>query len=113
MTKLKESFLVLAKDKDENLTDKKQRVDVLMKGTKSSNASIVAAKTKVFKDYRLDLNAATSVLSGLILNIHSGAQLDYANRHSGKKRCMPEFPLLKSQSGQVEWNGGSSVFITV
>jgi hypothetical protein len=20
---------------------------------------------------------------------------------------MPEFPLLKSQSGQVEWNGGS------
>jgi hypothetical protein len=21
---------------------------------------------------------------------------------------MPEFPLLKSQSGQVEWNGGSS-----
>jgi hypothetical protein len=79
VTKLKESFFVLAKDKDENLTDK-QRVDVLMKGIKSSDASIIAAKTSVFKDYRSDFNAATSFLSGLISNIHSGAQLDYANR---------------------------------
>jgi hypothetical protein len=84
VTKLKESFFVLAKDKDENLTNK-QRVNVLMKGIKLSDASIVAAKTSVFKDCRLDFNAATNFLSGLISNIHSGAQVDYANRHSGKK----------------------------
>jgi hypothetical protein len=53
VTKLKESFFVLAKDRDENLTDK-QRVDVLMKGIKSSDASIIAAKTSVFKDYCSD-----------------------------------------------------------
>jgi hypothetical protein len=63
---------VLAKDKDENLTDK-QRVHVLMKGIKSSDASIIAAKTSVFKDYRSDFNAATSFLSGLISNIHSSS----------------------------------------
>ena len=85
VTKLKENFYILAKDKDENLTDK-QRVDILMKGIKSTDASVIAAKTDVYKDYRADFNAATGFLSGLIANIHSGAQLDYANRHSSKRR---------------------------
>lgn len=85
VTKLKENFFVLAKDKDENLTER-QRVDILMKGIRSSDANIVAAKTDVYKDYRSDFNAATSFLSGLVANLHSGAQLDYASRTSGKRR---------------------------
>ena len=71
VTKLKENFFVLAKDKDENLTER-QRVDILMKGIRSSDANIVAAKTDVYKDYRSDFNAATSFLSGLVANLHSG-----------------------------------------
>ncbi len=41
---------MLAKDKDENLTDM-QRVNVLMNGIKSSDASIVTAEMSVFKEY--------------------------------------------------------------
>ncbi len=97
---------MLAKDKDENRTDK-QRVDVLMKGIKSSDASIVAAKTSVLKDHRSDFNAATSFLSGLILNIHSGAQLDYANRHSGKKRYVSAVDSSSGRDGRgrtADWS---------
>ena len=36
-------------------------------------ASIVAAKTSVFKDHRSDFNAVTSFPSGLIININSSA----------------------------------------
>ncbi len=82
VTKLKENFFILNKDMDEALTGK-QQVDVMMKGIKSTDTSIVAAKTDVYKDYRSDFAAATNFLSGLISNIHSAAQLDYANR--GKK----------------------------
>ncbi|KAI2489217.1 hypothetical protein MHU86_25377 [Fragilaria crotonensis] len=85
VTKLKENFYILSKDKDENLTNK-QRVDVMMKGIRSSDASIVAAKTDVYKDFRSDFDGATSFLSGLIANIHSAAQLDYAARHATGKR---------------------------
>jgi hypothetical protein len=109
VTKLKESFFVLAKDRDENLTDK-QRVDVLMKGIKSSNASIIAAKTSVFKDYRSDFNAATSFLSGLISNIHSSAQLDYANRHSGKKRYISAINSNPGHSGRGRARRGGGRF---
>jgi hypothetical protein len=109
VTKLKESFFVLAKDRDENLTDK-QRVDVLMKGIKSSDASIIAAKTSVFKDYRSDFNAATSFLSGLISNIHSSAQLDYANRHSGKKRYISAINSNPGHSGRGRARRGGGRF---
>lgn len=85
ITKLKENFFVLAKDRDEGLTEK-QKVDTLMKGIKSSDPSIVAAKTDVYKDYRSNFNAAISFLSGLVANLHSGAQLEYSNRHLGKRR---------------------------
>lgn len=40
----------------------------------------------LYKDYRTDFDAATNFLSGLISNLHSGAQIDYANRHSNNKR---------------------------
>jgi hypothetical protein len=82
---LKENFFILSKDKDEELTGK-QKVDIMMKGIKSMDASIIAAKTDVYKDYRLDFSAATNFLSGLISNIHSVAQLDYSNRTAGNSR---------------------------
>ena len=68
-----------------------------MKGIKLPDASTVVAKTSVFKNHRSDFNTATSFLSGLILNIHSGAQLDYANRHFGKKRYIS---AVDSNSGR-------------
>jgi hypothetical protein len=46
VTKLKEHFFILNKDKDEALTGK-QQVDVMMKGIKLTDTSIVAAKTDV------------------------------------------------------------------
>lgn len=62
-------------------------MDIFLKGIRSTDSSIGAAKTDVYKDYRTDFDApATNFLSGLISNIHAGAQIDYANRHSGKRR---------------------------
>ena len=69
VTKLKENFYILGKDKDEALTEK-QQVDIMLKGIKSLDATIVAAKTNVFKDFRSDFAAATAFLSGLISNVH-------------------------------------------
>ena len=46
---------MIAKDKDENMTEKKQ-VEILLAGIKSTDPSIIAAKTNVFKDYRLDFD---------------------------------------------------------
>lgn len=85
VTKLKENFYILGKDKDEALTGR-QQVDIMLKGIKSLDATIVAAKTNVFKDFRSDFAAATAFLSGLISNVHSGAQVEYANRNVGKRR---------------------------
>ena len=99
VTRLKENFFILAKYKDENLTDK-QRVDVLMKGIKSTDPSIVAAKTDIYKDYRSDFNAATSFLSGLISNLHSGAQLDYANRQGKRTRYVSALDSNDGRGGR-------------
>jgi hypothetical protein len=105
VTKLKENFFILCKDKDEALTGK-QQVDVMMKGIKSTDASIVAAKTNVYKDYRSDFAAATNFLSGLISNIHSAAQLDYANRHSGKKRYISAVDSHDQRGGRGRFRRG-------
>jgi hypothetical protein len=86
VTKLKENFYVLEKDKSENLTGK-QRVDVLLRGIRSTDTSIVSARINIFQNYRSDFDKAAEFMSGLISNIHAAAQLDYANRHSaGNKR---------------------------
>jgi hypothetical protein len=85
VTKLEENFFILSKDKDENLTER-QRVHILTTGIRSTDPSIVAAKTDVYKDFRTDFSAATNFLSGLISNIHAGAQLDYSARNTGKRR---------------------------
>jgi hypothetical protein len=103
VTKLKENFFILNKDKDEALTGK-QQVDVMMKGIKSTDASIVAAKTDVYKDYRSDFAAATNFLSGLISNIHSAAQLDYANR--GKKRYISAVDSRDQRGGRGRFRRG-------
>ena len=94
ITKLKENFFVLGKDDDERLTGK-QKVDQMLKGIKSSDASIIAAKTDIYKDFRSDFDAAASFLSGLIANIHSGAQIEYAHRNQGRKRN-----ISSSESGR-------------
>ena len=89
VTKLKENFYVLEKDKSESLTGK-QRVDVLLRGIRSTDTSIVSARINLFQNYRSDVDKAAEFMSGLISNIHAAAQLDYANRHSAgnKRRCV-------------------------
>ena len=85
VTKLKENFYILDKDDDERLTGK-QKVDQMLRGIKSSDPNIVAAKTDIYKDFRSDFDGAATFLSGLIANLHAGAQLDYAHRHYTRKR---------------------------
>lgn len=85
VTKLKENFYVLEKDKSESLTGK-QRVDVLLRGIRSTDTSIVSARINIYQNYRSDFDRAAEFMSGLISNIHAAAQLDYANRHSGTNK---------------------------
>lgn len=70
-----------------------------MRGIRSLDACIVAAKTDVYKDNRSDFNAATNFHSGLVSNLHVGAQLDYAGRHSGKKRYVSAVDSSDGQGG--------------
>jgi hypothetical protein len=51
---LKENFFILSKDKDEELTGK-QKVDITMKGIKSMDASIIAAKTDFIQGLQVGL----------------------------------------------------------
>ena len=85
VTKLKENFHVLSKDKDKELTNK-QMVDKLLLGIRSIYTSIASAKVNVYQNYRANFDGAVEFLSGLISSIHAAAQLDYANQHSGNKR---------------------------
>jgi hypothetical protein len=74
VTKLKENFFILSKDKDKDLLSGNHKVNIIMKGIESMDASIIAAQTDVY-NYRLDFSAATNFLLGLTSNIHSAAQL--------------------------------------
>ena len=86
VTKLKENFYILSKDKSEALTGK-QQVDCLMRGIRSSDTSMTSAKINIFQSYRSDFDGAVTFMSGLVANLHASAQLDYANRNSaGNKR---------------------------
>jgi hypothetical protein len=64
----------------------KQQVDVLLRGIRSTDTGIVAAKTNIFQSYRANFDKAAEFLSSLIANTHAAAQLDYSNRHAGNKR---------------------------
>ena len=99
VTKLKENFHVLLKDKNKELTDK-QMVDKLLQGIRSTDKSIASAKVNVYQNYRANFDRAVEFLSGLILSIHAAAQLDYANRQSGNKR------RYVSAMGSIDQRGG-------
>jgi len=99
VTKLKENFYILSKDKSEALTGK-QQVDCLMRGIRSSDTSITSAKINIFQSYRSDFDGAVTFMSGLVANLHASAQLDYANRNSaGNKRRYVSAMNSSGQSG--------------
>jgi hypothetical protein len=85
VTKLKENFYVLSKDKSEELTEK-QMVDIMTRGIVSTDPSIVSARVNVFQNQRANFDGAVGFLSSLISNVHATAQLDYAKRNQGQKR---------------------------
>ena len=85
VTKLKENFHVLSKDKIKALSEK-QMVDKMLLGVHSTDTSIASAKAVVYQNYRSDFDKAVEFMSGLVSSIHAVAQLDYANQHSGNKR---------------------------
>ena len=85
VTKLKENFNVLEKDKHEDLSGR-QQVDLMTKAIRSSDARVLAGLVNVHQNFRFDFDEAANFMSGLILSIHSSAQLDYANRHGNKRR---------------------------
>ena len=85
VTKLKENFHVLSKDKIKALSEK-QMVDKMLLGVHSTDTSIASAKVIVYQNYRSDFDEAVEFMSGLVSSIHAVAQLDYANQHSGNKR---------------------------
>ena len=102
VTKLKENFYILSKDKSEALTGK-QQVDCLMRGIRSSDTSITSAKINIFQSYRSDFDGAVTFMSGLVANLHASAQLDYANRNSaGNKR---RYVSATNSSGQTSGRG--------
>ena len=98
ITKLKENFYVLEKDKHEDLTGK-QRVDTLLRGIRSTDPGIMSAKVNVFQSYRGNFDKAVEFMSSLIANMHAAAQLDYANRHGNKRRYV-------SAMGSSDQRGG-------
>jgi hypothetical protein len=59
VTKLKENFHVLSKDKNEELTDK-QMVDKLLLGIRLTDTSIASAKVNVYQNYRANLTGQWS-----------------------------------------------------
>ena len=85
ITKLKENFNVLEKDKHENLSGR-QRVNLVTKVIRSTDARVLAGLVNVHQNFRYSFDEAANFMSGLISSIHSSAQLNYANRHGSKRR---------------------------
>ena len=83
VTKFKENFYVLEKDKNKDLTGKEQ-VYIFLRGIRSTNTCIQLAEVNVLQDFRGNFESVAEFLSSLIANLHASAQLDYANRHAGK-----------------------------
>jgi hypothetical protein len=101
VTRLKENFHVMSKDKSKALTEK-QMVDKMLLRVCSTDASIASAKVYVNQNYRSAFDKAVEFMSGLISSIHAAAQLHYANRHSGNKR------RYVSAMGSNDQRGGRS-----
>ena len=107
--KLKETFYVLEKDKHKDLAGK-QRVDVLLRGIRSTDPGIMSAKVNVFQSFRGQFDKAAEFMSSLIANMHAAAQLDYANRHENKRRYVSAMGSNDQRGGrdQARQGGRSS-----
>ena len=104
VTKLKENFYVLEKDKHEDLTDK-QQVDTMLPGIRSTDPGITSAKVNVFQSYRGQFDKAADFMSSLIANMHAAAQLDYTNRHGNKRRNVSAMGLNDQRGGRGDGRG--------
>jgi hypothetical protein len=98
ITKLKENFNVLEKDKHEDLSGR-QRVNLMTKAICSTDPRILAGLVNIHQSFRFNFDEAANFMSGLISSIHSSAQLDYANRHGNKRRYV-------SATGSGDQRGG-------
>jgi hypothetical protein len=87
VTKLKEQFRVLEKDKHERYSESRQ-VETLLRGMNTTDPGIVAAKTQIFHSMLHDFDKACGFMSAYISSKHADAQYSYANRHnlSGQRR---------------------------
>ena len=100
VTKLKENFYVLEKDRHEDLTGKQQEVNVLQYGIRSTDPCIMSAKVNIFQSFRGQFDKAAEFMSSLIANMHAAAQLDYANRHGNKRRYVSAMGLNDQRGGR-------------
>ena len=82
VTKLKEQFRVLEKDKHENYSEARQ-VDTLLRGMNTNDPGIVAAKTTIFHSMLHSFDKACEFMSAYISNKHAEAQHAYMNRNAG------------------------------
>ena len=87
VTKLKEQFRVLEKDRNEKYSESRQ-VETLLRGMNTTDPGIVAAKTTIFHSMQHNFDKACEFMSAYISNKHADAQHAYANRHAagGQRR---------------------------
>jgi hypothetical protein len=60
----------------------------------------------IYKDYCSDFDGAANFLSGLIANIHSSAQLEYAHRNQNCKRNVSAVDGCGGRGGGCFRRGG-------
>ena len=82
MTKLKEHYRVLEKDKHERYSESRQ-VETMLCGMNTTDAGLEAAKAQIFHSMQHKFDKASEFMSAYISNRHAAAQHDYANRHAG------------------------------
>ena len=99
VTKLKENFYVLEKDKQEDLTGKQRVGDIMLCGIRSTDPGITSAKVNVFQSYQGQFDKAAEFMSSLIANVHAAAQLNDANRHGNKRRYVSAMGWSNDQRG--------------
>ena len=71
VTKLKENFRVLEKDKSERRTEKQQVHTIMLHGMNTSDVGIEAAKTTVFRSHQNSFDEAVHFMSAYISNRHA------------------------------------------
>ena len=87
VTRLKEQFRVLEKDKHASYSES-QQVETLLRGMNTTDAGIEAAKTTVLHSMQYNFDRASEFMSAYILSKHAEAQHAYANSQAtGGQRC--------------------------